>query len=125
MYVGLQSDYKEKRDMRNRPIRIQNTALGTIWVECYEADSLHLHPWWHESCRLEGQKLPFFGVTLRRVKSRWTIEKFDDGLHPWNTDAPKWPRGAREKVPGVVLENRFGLGRHERKPDTRKGNTGP
>jgi hypothetical protein len=90
--------------MRNRPIRIPNTALGTIWVECYEADSLHLHPWWHHTCRFAGKELPFFGVTLQRVKGRWTITKFDDGVHPWNTDAPKWPRGAREKVPGVVLE---------------------
>jgi hypothetical protein len=86
----------------DRPIRITDTVLGTIWIECFEPDRLDLHPWLHESCRLDGQKLPFFGVTLRRVEGRWTVAKFEhDFYHP---DAPKWPRGAREKIPGMVLE---------------------
>jgi hypothetical protein len=84
-----------------RPIRLANTALGTIWIECCEPDTLHLHPWWHESCRLDGQKLPFFSVTLQRVEGRWRVAKFNDSMDP---EAPKWPRGARAKLPNIILE---------------------
>jgi hypothetical protein len=85
----------------DRLIRIPNTALGTILLECYEPETLHLHPWWHESCHLAGEKLPFFRVTLRRVESRWTIVDFRDSFDP---AAPEWPRGAREKVPKIAIE---------------------
>lgn len=88
--------------MLNRSIRLPNTALGTIHVSCFQPDTLHLNPWWHGTCRLNGTELPFFGVTLRRVEGQWTVAKFEhDFYHP---DAPKWPRGVREKIPAMVLE---------------------
>jgi len=86
----------------DRPIRIPNTALGTIWIECFEPEILHLHPWWHESCQLDGQKLPFFRVKLRRVKGVWTVAEFEDRCD--REDAPKWPRGAAAKVPNLAVE---------------------
>jgi hypothetical protein len=77
------------------------TVLGTIYVSCFELDTIRLNPWWHESCRLEGRKLPYFIVSLRRDEGRWTVADFNDSTDP---EAPKWPRGTRAKIPDIVLE---------------------
>jgi hypothetical protein len=86
----------------NRPIRITDTALGTIWIDCCcEPYTLDLRPWWHGSSRLDGQGLPFFTVTLRRFEGRWALMEFHDHYQPGELE---WPHGARDKVPEIVRE---------------------
>jgi hypothetical protein len=82
-------------------IRVPNTVLGTIWIECFKLDTLYLTPWWRGSCRLDGQKLPFFRAELLKVKGRWTLADFEDSTT--RKDAPAWPRGTHTQVPIIVL----------------------
>jgi hypothetical protein len=85
----------------NRPIRITDTALGTIWIDCYKPEALDLRPWWHGTSPLDGLGMPFFTVTLRRFEGRWALAEFHDHYKP---GALEWPSGAREKVPEIVRE---------------------
>jgi hypothetical protein len=90
--------------MAYQQIRIPNTVLGPMFVECYKPGFLCLAPWWHSTCRLNGQKLPFFRVLLHCVDGRWRVEHFECFDSSVYEDKPEWPRGARKKIPDIVLE---------------------
>jgi hypothetical protein len=85
----------------NRAIRVPKTPLGTIFIEPYMPDHLDFHPWWGGTCWLEGRALPFFRAILNRKNGIWTLGAFS-GNDP--DDAPKWPRGSRDKVRRLVVE---------------------
>jgi hypothetical protein len=90
--------------MAREHIRIPNTPIGPVFVECYQPGFLSLRPWWHSTCRLNGQKLPFFRIELHFVDGRWAVEHFECFDSSTDVDKPEWPRGARKKIPGIVLE---------------------